>query len=126
MTSRSKALAALLILIGAVRIASTYRAFSETPDEATHVGAGLDLFAHHFYIVQRANPPLPRVVMAAIPWFSGMRMDRSSPRWSDHLASVIHGHGKYRANLFRLRAGNLVFFILAALGVWLLTLRMVD
>jgi hypothetical protein len=126
MTSRSKQIAAVLILIGAARIASTYRVFSEGPDEAMHVGAGLDLFARHIYVVQWANPPLPRLVMAVAPWFGGMRFDPNIPNWGGQRASTIYGHGKYLTNLVRLRVGNLVFFIIAALAVSLLARGMLD
>jgi hypothetical protein len=62
---RPAVLAALLILSGCVRIASTWGTFSDTVDEATHIGAGLELLQYHQYELRPENPPLPRVVMAA-------------------------------------------------------------
>ena len=53
---RTSVLALLLIAIGAARIAST---FSATAEEATHIGAGLELMEFHRYEPQVANPPLP-------------------------------------------------------------------
>ena len=61
---RPAALAALLIAIGAIRMATTFRVFSATSDEATHIGAGLEVYQYHRYQFQRENPPLPRLVMA--------------------------------------------------------------
>lgn len=117
-------LAAVLIVIAAVRIALTYRVFSDTADEANHVGAGLDLYQNHRYVVQLANPPLPRLVLAAAPRLGGMRRDMSVD-FSAQLRSVFE-HGKYERDLVLARVGNLVFFVIAAIGVWLLARRVLD
>lgn len=114
---RPATLAALLIAIGSIRMAATFRVFSTTNDEATHIGAGLELFQYHRYFLQRENPPLPRVIVSAWPWFSGMRYD---PRgtFTDQIHSVFYGHGDYRMNLVRARAGTVVFFIIAAVALF--------
>jgi hypothetical protein len=119
-----RALVAALILIASLRIASTYRLFSDTADEANHVGAGLDLYQNHRYTVQQENPPLPRLVLAAAPYLGGMRRDMSLD-FSHQLQSVF-ANGKYERDLALARVGNLVFFILAALGVWFLARRVLD
>ncbi len=116
--------AAVLIVIASLRIASTYRVFSDTADEANHVGAGLDLYQNHRYIVQDWNPPLPRVVLAAAPYLGGMRRDMSVD-FQKQLQSVF-ASGKYERDLVLARVGNLVFFLLAALGVWFLARRVLD
>jgi hypothetical protein len=92
--------------------------FSATNDEAAHVGAGLELIEHHRYTFHPNNPPPPAVVMAAVPWLSGMRLQEGGS-FGERLHSVFYGHGKYEANLVRARAGNLLFFVLAAVGIWL-------
>lgn len=98
----------------------TLRVFSATNDEATHVGAGLELYQFHRYLVQRGNPPLPRLVFTAAPYLAGMRFDPSGG-FGEQLHSVFYGHGKYERNLFLARCGNLLFFALAAYAVWLLS-----
>jgi 4-amino-4-deoxy-L-arabinose transferase-like glycosyltransferase len=112
-------LAALLIVIGCVRIASTWRTFSDTVDEVTHIGAGLELLQYHQYELQPENPPLPRIVMAAAPLAGGMRWPVEGNRFQK-IHAVMYGHGKYERNLVLMRAGNLLFFILAAwaLFIW--------
>jgi 4-amino-4-deoxy-L-arabinose transferase-like glycosyltransferase len=122
---RAKLAATLLILIGTLRIASTFRVFSETADEANHVRAGLELYQYHQYKVQTWNPPLPRIVLAAAPYAGGMRYDPNL-EFSAGLRWVFFGHGKYEANLVRARVGNLLFFAIAAAGVWLLARRLLD
>jgi len=44
---RPAAIAALLMAVGAMRMASTFRVFSATSDEATHIGAGLEIYQYH-------------------------------------------------------------------------------
>lgn len=116
---------ALLIAVALLRIAATWRTFSATADEATHVGAGLELIQFHRYTLHRHNPPLPRLVLATIPWLSGMRFD---PRgtFTDQLHSVFYGAGKYESNLARARAGNLFFFLLATAGIWFCAREALD
>src|SRR3954462_12223625 len=98
-------------------MSTTWRVFSATNDEGTHLGAGLELYQFHRYELQSENPPLPRVVYAAVPWLSGMRFD---PRgtFTDQIRSVFYGHGEYNADVFRGRAGTSVFIIMAAIAVF--------
>jgi 4-amino-4-deoxy-L-arabinose transferase-like glycosyltransferase len=114
---RPATIAALLIAIGAIRMATTFRTFSVTNDEPTHVGAGLELLEFHRYTLQSENPPLARVVFSLVPWLGGMRFDPQGG-FSDQIHSVFYGHGEYRANLFRARAGTIVFFIIAAIALF--------
>src|ERR1700756_2749682 len=110
-------LAALLIAVGVIRMATTFRIFSATNDEATHIGAGLELFQYHRYLLLRENPPLPRVILCAAPWFGGMRYDPHGT-FTDQIHSVFYGRGEYKANLVRARAGTVVFFIIASVALF--------
>src|ERR1700694_3701132 len=112
------AVAALLVLFGGIRIGTTYRVFSAPSDEATHVGAGLELLDDHRYRLQRENPPLPRIVLAAAPFAIGMRFDGSAPSFGEQLRSVFYGYGKYERNLWIARTGNLIFFAIAAAALF--------
>jgi 4-amino-4-deoxy-L-arabinose transferase-like glycosyltransferase len=116
---RPAALAALLIAIGAIRMAATFRVFSATSDEATHIGAGLEMYQFHRYQFQRENPPLPRLVMAIAPYLGGMRYDDRG-NFPEQIHSIFYSHGEYRANLVRARVGNLVFFVIAAVALFFL------
>src|SRR5206468_4268038 len=112
-------LAAILIAIGAIRMASTFRLFSATVDEGTHMSAALEIYEFHQYKVQRENPPLTRVVMGLLPYLSGMRFDPNPP-WPEQLKTPFYGSGKYERNLALARSGNLLFFILSAVCIWFL------
>src|SRR5262245_30489779 len=112
-------IAAILVALAALRMASTFRVFSATVDEGTHLSAALEIYQFHQYTVQRGNPPLPRVVMGLAPYLGGMRYDPTPP-WPDQLKTPLYGSGKYERNLFLGRLGNLLFFILSAICIWLL------
>ncbi|MGA8808675.1 MAG: glycosyltransferase family 39 protein [Thermoanaerobaculia bacterium] len=114
---RPAAIAALLIVVGAIRMASTFRVFSATSDEATHIGAGLEIYQYHRYLFQRENPPLPRLVLAIAPYLGGMRYDDRG-NFPEQIHSIFYGHGDYRANLVRARVGNIVFFVIAAVALF--------
>jgi 4-amino-4-deoxy-L-arabinose transferase-like glycosyltransferase len=116
--TRAKGLALLLIVIAAVRIVSTYTTFSETIDEPVHFAAGLEIYERHQYTVQRLNPPLPRLAFALLPWLDGTRFDRIDPV-SGHLQDVFQSPRGYLRTLALARAGNLIFFIIAALATWM-------
>jgi hypothetical protein len=64
----------LLMAIALLRVASTFRTFSATTDEAWHVGSGLEVIQYHRYLLQKANPRLPQVVMAVAPYLGGIRV----------------------------------------------------
>jgi 4-amino-4-deoxy-L-arabinose transferase-like glycosyltransferase len=114
---RPATIAALLIAIGTIRMVTTFRVFSATNDEATHIGAGLELLQYHRYQLLPENPPLPRIIFCAWPWFSGMRFDPHGT-FTDQIHSVFYGHGDYTTNLVRARAGTVVFFIIAAIALF--------
>src|SRR3954447_4404980 len=119
MRSKSALVAALLILLAAGRMASTFRVFSATVDEGKHMSASLEIYQFHQYMVQRGKTPVPRVVMGLAPSLGGMRFDPAPP-WPGQLNTPFYDHGKYEHNLFLARVGNLFFFVIAALCVWFL------
>jgi 4-amino-4-deoxy-L-arabinose transferase-like glycosyltransferase len=118
---------AAVILITVVRVAVTLRTFSATVDEATHIGAGLEMFQEHRYHFHRHNPPLPRLIFAAIPYNIGMRVDLGADVYGQ-LLSVFYTPtgGKYERKLVAARVGNLVFLALACIGMWLYARSALD
>ena len=106
-----------LIAITMLRIASTWTVFSATVDEPMHVSAGLQLYVQHANTYLPANPPLPRLVFAFLPWRAGMDFDPHR-RLEDQLLRVFYSDGRYETNLALARAGMLVFFAIASLATW--------
>lgn len=107
-----------LIVFSMLRIASTWTVFSATVDEPMHISAGLELHTQHRYTYQPENPPLPRVVLAFAPWLGGMDFDPNR-EISEQLLRVFYSDDRYKTNLVLARAGNLVFFLIASVAVWL-------
>ena len=106
-----------LIALSMLRIASTWTVFSATVDEPMHVSAGLQLYTQHAYTYQPENPPLPRLVLALIPWLAGMDFD-SRRLVEEQALMVFYSDGRYETNLALARSGNLLFFLIASIATW--------
>src|SRR6516165_1969615 len=59
---------ALLIILGALRIISTYAIFSPTNDERTNIGSGMEWLTEGQYSDDPTNPPLARILIALGPF----------------------------------------------------------
>ena len=110
--------AIILIAIGLLRIASTYTTFSEGIDEPIHLAAGLEMYTRHEYRLHLVNPPLPRLAFALGPWLDGMTLDRLDPVY-EHVNRVFQSGRGYLRTLAISRAGNAIFFIIAAIAIWM-------
>lgn len=115
----------MLIAVAVLRLLPTYRTFSATADEATHVGAGLEIYQFHRYQLQRINPPAARVVLAIAPALGGMRFDPTGD-YGAQLHSVFYGSGRYERNLFLSRIGNTFFLVVAAAALFFYVRRRSD
>ena len=116
------AVSLLLIVFAALRILATLTVFSATADEPLHVTAGLQFVKEGKYAWQLENPPIPRVVFGWLISLGGAQFDpHREPiemmRW------LFYSSGHYKTALFLARAGNLVFFIGAAVATWWLARR---
>ncbi len=117
MKRRADLAAIALVVLTMLRIASTWTVFSATIDEPMHISAGLQLYTQHQYTYQPENPPLPRLVLALAPYAAGMDFDPSRDM-IQQLLRVFYSDGRYMRNLVLARAGNLLFFALAAIATW--------
>jgi len=118
MTNRRWALLlALIILVTAARIATTYRVFSQTADEPFHLAAGYDFLKTGRQTSDFQHPPLARVFFA-LPF-----LDSPPPAASDAVArgnELLLRNDRYTQNLGRARPGNLLFVAIgiAAVALW--------
>ena len=116
---RSKAVLLLaLVALPVLRIASTYRVFSQTADEPFHIAAGFQWLTTSRYDLDAEHPPLARAAFAL-----DARLHGASPVGGDAVSignDLLERNDQYRRNLFGARAGNLPFFLLAAaiVGLW--------
>jgi hypothetical protein len=116
-------------LVGALALLATSSRWSTTMDEADHLATGLEWWQHGTYTMFTENPPLGRVAVAALPYWTGMRLP---PRqaWDGHtqpfLASwwvgvdLLHGGAGYETNVARARLGVFPFYLIVLLAVWAL------
>ncbi len=114
--------AAVLVLIGSLRIASTYRVFSHTIDEPDNIAAGMEYLGTGRYLYHDENPPLARVFSAVGPFLAG---ERFHPGPAAHLEGdrILGSGDHYDRVLAFARAGTLPFFWAASLVVFLWGLR---
>ena len=117
---RALALAAALILLGSIRIVSTYRVFSHTSDEPAHLACGMQWLDQHIYRYESQHPPLTRVMAALGPYLDGARSTGQSEMFAEGNAILYGATGaQYDRRLALSRAGNLPFFWLACWMVFL-------
>jgi Dolichyl-phosphate-mannose-protein mannosyltransferase len=115
--TRYDAAAIAVLALAALAIACTWTTFAATVDEPMHVSAGLELYTQRTYSYQPENPPLVRLAIAFAPWLANMSFDPRRPR-EEQLLRVFHSNDEYEMNLVRARAGNLLFFLIAAIATW--------
>src|ERR1051325_8363888 len=85
--------ASILVLIGILRIVSTYRVFNHTIDEPDNLAAGLEYLSTGRYLYHDENPPLARVFIAFGPWIAG---ERYHPGPLAHLEGLrVLGEGRH-------------------------------
>ena len=114
----SRAAAAVLGLIAALsvaRIVTTYRVFSETVDEPTHLAAGFRWLAFGEAAFDPEHPPLARVAIAIAPFVEGAQIssDLDSKKEGN---SILYRNDAYVRNLAFVRAPILLFFLLGLLA----------
>jgi hypothetical protein len=107
-----------LIAIAALRIVATYSVFSNTSDEPTTLGCGLQYLGKHIYRYEPQHPPLARLASAVLPYLAGAR-PLGMPDMGDDGRTVIFNSGNPSRMLFLMRLGILPFFILAAVVVYI-------
>lgn len=110
-------LTTLMILIGCVRIASTYDVYWQTWDEPFHIAAGLEWLDRGKFTYEPYHPPLARIMTALGPYLAGVRLVDGTSTWPPIVYqgnSILYTPGNYERNLTLARIGILPFFILAS------------
>jgi hypothetical protein len=117
-------LALLFILVGAVRIISTYRVFNQTFDEPKHIASGLEWWERGTYTIDSQQPPLARVAATLGPYLAGVRSrGRTLEERIAEGTSELNTNNAYWSNLALARIGILPFYLLACAVVWFWTER---
>jgi hypothetical protein len=108
-----------VVLIGGLRIASTWHLFAETYDEAAQIACGVEWLSAHRYTFENQHPPLGRIAVGLGPYLDGAHNHGEPTRVAEGQA-IFADAPDYHRLLAEARAGNLIFFALACLAVWLL------
>src|SRR5262245_48151442 len=117
---RAPALVAALMLIGSIRIVSTYTIFSHTSDEPAHIACGVEWLDQHVYRYETQHPPLTRILAAIGPYLDGVRSTGQKEMFTEGNAILYGATGaQYDRRLALSRSGNLPFFWLACCMVFL-------
>ncbi len=119
MHNRNLAFALLIILIvivGLLRISSTYNIFWQTWDEPAHIAAGMELLDRRHYTYEPLHPPLARMMDALGPYLNGIRSIGKASMFNEG-NTILQENGTYERNLTLARLGILPFFIIASVVV---------
>src|SRR3954468_24746726 len=109
--------ALLLVLLGSLRIVSTYTVFSDTIDEPDNLAAGLEYLTTGRYLYHDENPPLARVFEAVGPRLAGERYYGGPAAYLEGVR-ILGSGAHYDRVLALARAGVLPFFWAASLVVF--------
>ncbi|HYB61976.1 MAG TPA: glycosyltransferase family 39 protein [Methylomirabilota bacterium] len=97
---------------------STWNILSATYDEPYHIAAGMEWLDKGTYTYESQHPPLARVALALGPYLRGLR-SCSRTDAKDEGYAILYSAGNYKYNLAAARSGNLPFFVLGCLVVFL-------
>src|ERR1039457_3417021 len=115
---RCALLGAILVLIAAARIVSTYTVLSHTVDEPIHLVAGMEWLDHGTMTGDVSHPPMARALSALGPWLAGEHWTPTGNTTTDGLA-ILGRDAHYDRMLALARLGILPLFLLASGMVFL-------
>ena len=119
----SVAMVALLAVIAIIRIVSSYSHTAQGFDEPAHVGAAIEFLDKGTYTLDPVHPPLSRIAIGIPLYLDGARYPNiAGPDGRDYNVvgdAVLNQSGHYLRRLILARLGNLPFFVLACVVVFL-------
>lgn len=110
------------VVLGAWRIGAAWTVFSQTYDEPFHIACGMEWLDRGEYQYELQHPPLAPVAEAAGPWLGGYH-SIGLPSTLLEGNAILQERGDYLGALRRARAGNLLFYGVACLFLYLLARR---
>jgi hypothetical protein len=109
-------------LVTVVRIAATHAIFSPTYDEPLHVASGFQYLTEHRYTNDRSHPPLARIIFA----FPLRHARLIGTDGIDRAGQMFESAGDYMRGVVVARRGNLLFVLLAIIGVALWAVQLIG
>lgn len=104
---------AAICLLTALRVASTHRLFSPTWDEPLHVASGYEYLNARTYSNDRSHPPLARIAFA----FPLRHANVTAADEREAVGELYESAGDYMRGVVLSRRGNLLFVVLAIIGI---------
>jgi len=111
---RSLPVCLALLVIGSLRIVTTYWVFNHTIDEPAHIACGMEWLDKKAYTYETQHPPLARVMAALGPYLAGTRNLGYQGIYNEGAMLLAVG-GHYERKLALARLGILPFFWIAGL-----------
>ncbi len=108
--------AGCLIVIGLLRIVSTYHVFNHTIDEGAHLACGIQWFQGVLHLRPK-HTPIARISIALLPYLDGVRGFGNHSFWEEG-SLVLSTGGRYWHNLTLARIGVLPYFVLAIVVIF--------
>ena len=116
----TRILLALVILVPALLVGSTWRIFGHTWDEPEHLAAGIELLDRGRYEYDTEHPPIGRILMALGPYVAGARSwGTPPPDGVQEGLDILYRSGHYDEYLTLARLGMMPFFVLLLGSMWL-------
>ena len=112
----------IIVLVTVVRIWLILPVFSPTYDEPLHVASGFQYLSEHRYTNDRSHPPLARIVFA----FPLRHAQLTGTDGLDRAGQMFESAGDYMRGVIVSRRGNLLFVVLAIVGVALWTVQLMG
>ena len=109
---RGLILALCLLVLGSLRIISTYDVFSTTADEPAHIACGLEYVANHVYKLETQHPPLTRAMIALLPYLSALGEKNLENEQMSRVQSEFNSKTGLYGNPAKYYDQNLVLFAL--------------
>jgi 4-amino-4-deoxy-L-arabinose transferase-like glycosyltransferase len=113
---------AAVALVAVIRIAVTQHLFSPTWDEPLHVASGHQYLHDGKYNNDRSHPPLPRIAFA----WPLRHAELTGTDGRDRAGQLYEAAGNYMRGVTTSRRGNLIFVVLAIVGVALWTVQLMG
>jgi hypothetical protein len=107
----------LVIGISVAGMVRSWTALSATIDEPIHIWCGIEWLQNGMCKFDLQHPPLARMAVALGPYLKGLRSPGGPAQ--EAIASTLHSAGTFRSNVALARSGNLPFFLLACVAVFL-------
>ena len=112
----------VLLLVGILRIVSTYHVFNHTIDEPSHIACGVQWWDEGIYQIETKHAPLARISVALGPYLAGVHAI-NAPTWRETYPILTEPGTNYWHILTLGRIGVLPYFIIGTLVVFFWTKR---